>query len=87
MQACSYHDDRPAVGICMRCRRAICAACATRLDGVNHCFQCLKELSRRPAEARPGGRGSGFVVTLMLLLVGCFFLFLGFLYFEGRLAP
>ena len=54
MHACFYHEDRAAVGICMRCRRPICAACTTRLDGVNHCHQCLKELSRRSAE--PGRR-------------------------------
>jgi len=89
VQACSYHDDRPAVGICMRCRRPICAACSTRLDGVNHCFRCLKELGRRQAEPRPGKAAvSGLAATLLLLLVGCFFLFLECLFLiEGRLTP
>ncbi len=87
MHACFYHEDRAAVGICMRCRRPICAACTTRLDGVNHCHQCLKELSRRAAEPRVGS-GSGFAVALVLLLVGCFCLFLECLFLvEGRLAP
>ena len=87
MQACSYHEDRPAVGICMRCRRPICAACTTRLEGVNHCFRCLKELSRRTAEPRVAA-GSGFAVTLALLLAGGFCLFLECLWLvEGRLTP
>ena len=84
MRACSYHDDRPAVGICMRCRRAICAACTTRLDGVNHCHRCLKELGRRTAEPRAAG-GSGYAAALVLLLVGGLFVFLELLLIEGWL--
>jgi hypothetical protein len=42
--ACQFHPDRAAVGLCMRCRRTICADCCTRLQGVNHCHACLKEL-------------------------------------------
>jgi hypothetical protein len=87
VRACHYHEDRPAVGICMRCRRAICAGCTTRLDGVNHCHQCLKKLSRAAAEA-PGAAISGVSVGLAVLLVGFLFLFLECLFLvEGRLAP
>ena len=87
MRACHYHEDRPAVGICMRCRRAICAACTTRLDGVNHCHQCLKNLSRPTTEPR-GASSSGVPVAVAVLLVGCLFLFLECLFLvEGRLAP
>lgn len=87
MRACFYHEDRPAVGVCMRCRRDICAACCTRLDGVNHCHRCLKEMGRRAAEARPSA-GAGFAVPLAVLMVGCFFLFLECIFLlEGRLAP
>jgi hypothetical protein len=50
--ACQFHPDRPAVGLCMRCRRTICAACCTRLQGVNHCHACLKELGGGPSAAR-----------------------------------
>ena len=87
MRTCSYHEDRPAVGICMRCRRAICAACCTRLDGVNHCHQCLKELGRRSAAPAPSA-GSGAAVALVVLLIGFFFLFLECVFLiEGKLAP
>ena len=87
MRACFYHEDRAAVGICMRCRRDICAACCTRLDGVNHCHRCLKELGRRSAEQVPK-RPSGTVAALVVLLAGSFFLFLELLLLvQGRLAP
>jgi hypothetical protein len=87
VRACFYHDDRAAVGICMRCRRDICAACRTQLDGVNYCHRCLKEIGRRAAEPRPA-RTSGTAATLVVLLVGSFFLFLELIFFfEGKLAP
>jgi hypothetical protein len=71
----------------MRCRRDICAACCTRLDGVNHCHRCLKELGRRAAEPRIT-RASGTAATLAVLLAGSLFLFLEFLFLiEGKLAP
>ena len=85
MRACHYHEDRPAVGICMRCRRAICAACTTRLDGVNHCHQCLKALSRATVEPR-GGAIPGVSVAVAVLLLSSFFLFLELLLMEGWLA-
>jgi hypothetical protein len=87
VRACSYHEDRVAVGICMRCRRAICAACCTRLDGVNHCHRCLKELGRRAAEPRTP-RASGMAAPLAVLLVGALLVFLEVLFLvEGKLAP
>ncbi len=87
MRACFYHEDRPAVGICMRCRRDLCAACRTQLDGVNHCHRCLKELGRRAAEPRTP-RTSGMAATLMILLAGSLFLFLElFFLVQGKLAP
>ena len=85
MRACHYHQDRPAVGICMRCRRAICAACTTRLDGVNHCHQCLKNLSRTTAEPR-GAAFSGVSVAVAVLVLSSVFLFLELLLMEGWLA-
>ena len=87
MRACSYHEDRPAIGICMRCRRSICAACCTRLDGVNHCFQCLKDMGRKSAEPRVSA-GAGVVAAVAMLAVGSLCLFLECLFLiEGRLAP
>jgi hypothetical protein len=56
MAVCFYHPDRDGIGICVRCREVICADCCTRVDGINHCHACLKELgqSRTPRrEAAP----------------------------------
>jgi hypothetical protein len=70
----------------MRCRRTICSACTTRLDGVNHCHQCLKELGRR--SARPRVSTGGVAAALMVLTACVFFLFMECLtLIEGRLAP
>ncbi len=84
MAACHYHPDTPGVGICMRCREVVCAACRTPLRGINHCHACLRALARpRPAPARVGS------VLLALLLAGLLWaaLFGVFLLAQGRLAP
>jgi hypothetical protein len=85
MAACTYHPERPGVGICMRCQSVICAACCTRVDGVNHCHACLRGLSRRaePAAARDLAPAASAVLlgVSWLVLVGVLWLL------QGRLAP
>lgn len=59
---CSYHPERHAVGVCVRCGRVVCTECSTRLDGINHCAVCVAGL----ADARDAGRGPlamGWVVA------------------------
>jgi hypothetical protein len=82
--SCRYHPDTPGVGLCVRCRTVICAACCTRLQGINHCHECLKKLARpsRP----PGGAGSA-LAALGLLALGAALLFGLLLLAQGRLAP
>jgi hypothetical protein len=70
----------------MRCRRVICAACTTRLDGVNHCHVCLKALGSRAEEpARrldPWPLLGGILLALScLILAGLCWLV------QGTLAP
>jgi hypothetical protein len=85
MAVCHYHPDRTGVGVCMRCRRVICAACCTRVEGVNHCHACLKSLGRRRDE-QPAAGGTA-VVTGLVLAVSWLVLF-GMLWLvQGRLAP
>jgi hypothetical protein len=86
LAACSFHPDRPAVGICMRCRVAICTACCTRLNGVNHCHACLAVLARSPREAA-GPLAVRALSTLAVLAGGWLVLFLLGRLFAGRLAP
>ncbi len=86
MALCHYHQDRPGVGVCIRCRKVICAACCTRLDGVNHCHVCLRELATRTQ--RPRRRASLRAVGAVLLLAAGWLMLLGLGWLvQGRLAP
>ena len=70
MAVCHYHPERPGVGVCVRCRVVICAACCTRLDGINHCHACLRKLGARLEPARPRGELRGLTAGLLLALGG-----------------
>ncbi len=86
MRTCHYHSDRPALGICMRCRVAICAACCTRVNGVNHCHACLKALGRG-REEKQGSAELGMIAAAMLLGVAWLVL-LGLCWaMRGTMAP
>lgn len=43
---CRNHPDRPATGICVRCRAAICPDCTTKVQGINHCVPCLSQRAK-----------------------------------------
>jgi hypothetical protein len=86
MAVCYYHPDRPAIGVCVRCRTAICAACSTRLDGINHCHRCLSQLAAR-AEAKPGGFAAGAWLAAVVLMVAWLMLFGLFWLAGGIFAP
>jgi hypothetical protein len=84
MAVCHYHPDRNAIGLCMRCRRVICSACSTRVDGINHCHACLAALgNRQPVKAVGGSR----IPTILLLGLGWLFLFGVLWLVQGRLSP
>lgn len=70
----------------MRCRVVICAACCTRLDGVNHCHACLKALGKRREE--PHGRGGLWAVAAALALGAASLVLFGLCWaVSGMLAP
>jgi len=86
MAICHYHPERLGVGVCMRCKVVICAACCTRLDGINYCHACLKVLGR--AKEPPSSKRASVaaiaiatlgIVTLVFLGIGCLT--------QGMLAP
>lgn len=83
MLACDYHPDQPAIGMCMRCRARICAGCCTRVDDVNHCHACLRELAARPARRVRRSRAQ----AVLLLAVSCLLFFAVFWAARGSLAP
>jgi hypothetical protein len=63
---CFHHPDRLAAALCVRCGRPVCASCATRWEGMNHCAGCL---AARRAAAREAGTVAR-VVLLGLLTLG-----------------
>lgn len=83
MAVCRYHRDRSGIGVCMRCRAVICAACCTKVDGVNHCHACLKALALPEAAL-----ARGFPLTAALATLGLtWLLFTGALWLvHGALA-
>ena len=82
--ACRYHPETPGMGICVRCETVICAACCTRLQGINYCHECLKSLGRSRIRALGSG---GAMVSLALLGLAWILLFLLLWLAEGGLAP
>lgn len=40
---CSYHPDRPGLGVCVECRKVICVECTTQFEGINRCASCLQK--------------------------------------------
>jgi len=49
---CHYHPDRPALALCVSCRKPLCQSCSTTWEGLHLCVSCLAE--RRAAA---GGHG------------------------------
>jgi hypothetical protein len=70
----------------MRCRRVICAACCTKLDGINHCHACLKALGQRDQSVSTGTAAWGLTAVGVLGLCGLGLAAVGWL-IQGRLAP
>jgi hypothetical protein len=83
---CHYHPDRPGIGICMRCRVVICAACTTRLDGINHCHLCFQARGQ-PDQAQRTFSASAYLGGLLVLGLGWLFFVTVFWSLEGYLTP
>lgn len=66
-RTCSNHPDRPAIGLCVITRKAICAECSTRYEGVNYSREGLQILHERRAKEAAGG-GSGFLAISAVLI-------------------
>jgi len=60
---CFNHPDRPALAICVDCRRSICQACSTQWEGIHCCVDCL-------AKRRAGTTESGSALRLTALTLG-----------------
>jgi succinate dehydrogenase/fumarate reductase-like Fe-S protein len=84
MATCFYHAERNGIGVCMSCRRVICADCSTRLDGVNHCHACIESLSRK--EKEPGSQVPELLVHAVALVVSVLLLSALLLLVQGKLG-
>jgi hypothetical protein len=83
---CRYHPENVGIGVCMRCRYVICSACCTRLDGVNHCHDCLKKMAQRKAVPDRPPQSQAPVAVLVLSLT--WLAFFGMLVLaRGKLTP
>jgi hypothetical protein len=49
---CVNHPQRPAIGICVVTKAAICGECSTRYEGVNYSKEGLEILRKQRAAAR-----------------------------------
>ncbi|AKF05762.1 hypothetical protein [Sandaracinus amylolyticus] len=49
--ACRNHPAREAIGVCVKCRARVCAECSTKIEGVNHCVECLATLAGNATDA------------------------------------
>jgi B-box zinc finger len=67
---CRNHPEQPAVAICVRCGKPVCAACSTRWEGMHHCISCLA--ARRAAAGERGAtlRTLGMVLLALALAAG-----------------
>ena len=50
---CAAHPDRPALGYCSRCGKALCTVCLVRLSTGNFCEACAGPAPRPQRRAAP----------------------------------
>ncbi len=69
---CVNHGDVPGIGVCVGCRRVVCEACTTRLQGRNFCVQCLtaRAVGTGPRPSTDSPLTTALVVLLAVASVG-----------------
>lgn len=79
---CSQHPGRAGIGVCVECRRVVCAECSTQFEGINRCAQCL---AKRLAAAGALPSRNDWTVKGVLLALAATALLCGSVYFAARL--
>lgn len=74
--ACVHHPEREAVGVCVLCRRSVCTECTTKLDGINHCSDCVATLAASVRVAPRAERAEGAAHASLATVLWCAFLVL-----------
>lgn len=78
---CATHPDRPAIGACTSCGRAVCNECAVDMGGRLTCRECLARGVAGPVATTAKDPNTAFLIELVGGLFGL--LGLGYLY-VGR---
>jgi hypothetical protein len=68
---CANHPDRPALGYCSRCGKALCTECLVRLSTGNYCDACANPAATPPRRAVPWW----LIVLAVLVLIALVRLF------------
>ena len=63
---CRHHPERVGIGRCMSCQGTFCEECATRVDGILRCRNCLPR-AEAPAAPRRRWRSLPAVAPAVLL--------------------
>ena len=66
---CANHPQREAVGICVDCRKQVCVECTTKVEGINHCVSCLREMAGPEREQRSARASSPVLKVFSLVLM------------------
>jgi hypothetical protein len=65
---CANHPDRPALGYCSRCGKALCTECLVRLSTGNFCDACANPAPTAARRAMPWWIIVLAVVALLVLI-------------------
>jgi len=71
---CFAHPDRPAVAVCMSCRRPVCASCSTLWEGIHCCVDCLAERRAAAGQRSVRLRTAAVLLAALALLAAVTFL-------------
>lgn len=71
---CFYHPDRPALAICVDCRKPICQSCSTLWEGLHLCVECLAKRRSAVGERGLALRSVTLAALSLALLFGLTFL-------------
>lgn len=66
---CFHHPDRPALAICVSCRRPLCQSCSTLWEGIHLCVSCLAERRRAATRSGAGFRTAAVGLAALGLLL------------------
>lgn len=65
---CANHPDRPALGYCSRCGKALCTECLVRLSTGNFCDACANPAAGAGRRALPWWLIVAAVLVLLVLI-------------------